>query len=78
MIENGAENKVKTGVIVVAVGGRVLKPDGIFGYDGNQVITHLELEAMLKQGKPAAKNVVMIQCVGSRCKKGLIAPESAV
>ncbi len=67
--ENGAENKIKTGIIIVAVGGRVLKPEGLLGYDGNKVITHLELESMLKQGAPAAKDAVMIQCVGSRCEE---------
>ncbi len=61
------ENRVKTGVIVVAIGGRVLKPEGMYGYDGEKVITHLELEAMLRQGPVQAKNVVIIQCVGSRC-----------
>lgn len=65
--ENGTENKVKTGVIVVAVGARVLKPEGLFGYDGKRVVTHFELEAMMRQGGPMAKNVAMIQCVGSRC-----------
>ena len=67
--ENGEENKVKAGIIVVAIGGRVLKPEGLYGYDGEKIITHLELEAMLKQGLPEAKNVVMIQCVGSRCEE---------
>ncbi|MFZ5867256.1 MAG: CoB--CoM heterodisulfide reductase iron-sulfur subunit A family protein [Thermodesulfobacteriota bacterium] len=65
--EKGAENQVKAGVIIVAIGARVLKPDGLFGYNGKSVITHLELEGLLKQGAPAAKNVVMVQCVGSRC-----------
>ena len=65
--DNGTENKIKTGVIVVAVGARVLKPTGLMGYDGDKVVTHLELEAMLKQGAAAPKNVVMVQCVGSRC-----------
>lgn len=64
--KNGSDTQLKTGVIVVAVGGRVLKPEGMYSYDGEKVITHLELEARFKQGKPAAKNVVMIQCVGSR------------
>jgi heterodisulfide reductase subunit A2 len=64
--KNGSDTQVKTGVIVVAVGGRVLKPEGMYSYDGERVITHLELEALFKQGKPTAKNVVMIQCVGSR------------
>jgi heterodisulfide reductase subunit A2 len=65
--ENGSETKIKTGIIIVAVGGRVLKPEGLHGYDGNKVVTHLELESMLKQGLPPAKDTVMIQCVGSRC-----------
>lgn len=63
---NGSENKVKTGVLVVAVGAQVLNPNGLFGYDGQKVVTHLELEAMLQQGIPDAKKVVIIQCVGSR------------
>jgi len=67
--KNGEEKSLKTGVIVVAVGGRVLKPEGLFGYDGDKVITHLEFEARMKQGVPAAKNVAMIQCVGSRCSE---------
>lgn len=65
--EKGAEIKLKTGVIIVAVGARVLKPDGIFSYNGQNVVTHLELESMFRQGIPEIKNVVMIQCVGSRC-----------
>lgn len=67
--ENGTESKIKAGVVVVAVGARVLKPEGLFSYDGEKVITHLELEAMLKQGISRPKNVVMIQCVGSRCEE---------
>jgi heterodisulfide reductase subunit A2 len=67
--EQGSESKIKAGVIVVAVGARVLKPQGLFGYDGEKVITHLELEAMLKQGVSQPKNVVMVQCVGSRCEE---------
>jgi heterodisulfide reductase subunit A2 len=67
--DNGTESKIKAGVIVVAVGARVLKPQGLFGYDGEKVITHYELEAMLKQGASKPKNVAMIQCVGSRCEE---------
>ncbi len=59
--------KVDLGVIVVATGARALVPEGLFGYDGRRVITQLELEERLKQGlDPAIRNVVMIQCVGSR------------
>ncbi len=67
--DNGEEQKVKAGAIIVAVGARPLKPEGLYGYDGEKVITHLELEALLKNGSSDAKKVVMIQCVGSRCRE---------
>ncbi len=67
--DNGTESKINAGVIVVAVGARVLKPEGLFSYDGEKVITHIELEAMLKQGVSQPKNVVIVQCVGSRCEE---------
>lgn len=65
--EKSSELKIKTGVIVVAIGARVLIPSGMYGYEGKSVITHLELERMLGQGSIPARSVVMIQCVGSRC-----------
>jgi len=59
--------KIDIGVIVVATGGRAFVPEGLYGYDGKRVITQLEMEKLLKDGlKPGIKNVVMIQCVGSR------------
>jgi heterodisulfide reductase subunit A len=67
--ENGQDAKVKAGVIIVAIGARALKPEGLFEYDGKKVITHLELESIMKRGAPKAQNIVMIQCVGSRCKE---------
>lgn len=63
---DGSEDKIKTGVIIVAIGARVLKPEGLYNYDGEKVITHLELEAALKQGPQDLQNVVMIQCAGAR------------
>jgi heterodisulfide reductase subunit A len=64
--ETGSKN-IDFGVIIVGTGGRSFVPEGLYGYDGNRVITQLDLEEMLKQGlDPAIKNVVMIQCVGSR------------
>jgi heterodisulfide reductase subunit A2 len=65
--EKGEENKVSTGIIIVAVGARVLKPVGMYGYDAEKVITHHELEAWQKADSVTAKNIAMIQCVGSRC-----------
>jgi heterodisulfide reductase subunit A len=59
--------KIDFGVIIVATGARLFVPEGLFGYDGERVITQLELEKRLKDGLAlGTKNVVMIQCVGSR------------
>lgn len=59
--------KIDIGVIVVASGARAFVPEGLYGYDGKRVITQLEMEKLLKKGlDPGIKNIVMIQCVGSR------------
>jgi heterodisulfide reductase subunit A2 len=67
-IETGSGvKKIDIGVIVVATGGRPFVPEGLYNYDGKRVVTQLEMEKLLKAGlDPAIKNVVMIQCVGSR------------
>jgi len=58
---------IDIGVIVVAVGGAPFVPHGMYGYDGQTVITQFELEQRLKEGPdPEIKNIVMIQCVGIR------------
>ncbi|MCL5123065.1 MAG: FAD-dependent oxidoreductase [Deltaproteobacteria bacterium] len=67
--EKDSESKIKCGVIIVAIGAQALKPEGLFNYDGNKVITHLELESKLKNGDVGATNIGIIQCVGSRCKE---------
>jgi heterodisulfide reductase subunit A len=72
--DNGTESKINAGVIVVAVGARVLKPEGLLNYDGEKVITHLELEAMLKKGGSQPKNVVIVQCVGSVRRAHILLP----
>ncbi|MFZ0929146.1 MAG: FAD-dependent oxidoreductase, partial [Syntrophobacteraceae bacterium] len=63
---NGSNAQFPTGVIVVATGAQVFKPTGLYGYDGRNVMTQLELEEVLKAKTFAAQNVVMIQCVGAR------------
>ncbi|MBW1786295.1 MAG: CoB--CoM heterodisulfide reductase iron-sulfur subunit A family protein, partial [Deltaproteobacteria bacterium] len=64
--DTGTKN-IDLGVIVVATGARTLVPEGLYGYDGQRVITQEELEGRLKTGlDPTVKHVVMIQCVGSR------------
>lgn len=56
----------KVGCIVVAIGATPLVPEGIFGYDGDFVITQNELEARFGAGALADSRVVMIQCAGAR------------
>jgi heterodisulfide reductase subunit A len=64
--ESGLKN-IDIGVIIVATGARALVPEGLYSYDGQRVITQLELEQRLKEGLDKnVKSVVMIQCVGSR------------
>ena len=62
------EKKVKHGVIIVATGGNEHTPDEyLFGKD-KRIVTQLQLEDMLSgtESLSGVKNVVMIQCVGSR------------
>ncbi|MDZ7762670.1 MAG: CoB--CoM heterodisulfide reductase iron-sulfur subunit A family protein [Desulfovermiculus sp.] len=56
----------EVGCIVVATGALPLTPEGKYGYNGQDVITQMELESRLKQGEVNAQRVVMIQCVGAR------------
>jgi heterodisulfide reductase subunit A2 len=63
------ESKVKCGAVIVAIGAQPFKPEGLYSYDGQKVLTHIELESRLKDGTVDAKNIAMIQCVGSRCKE---------
>lgn len=63
---NGTGKEFVAGVIIVATGGSSLKPVDLYGYDGKNVITQMELEERLKAGALKAKSIVMIQCVGAR------------
>jgi len=59
----------KVGCIVAATGAFPLIPEkGLLGYNSKTVITQMELEQRLKKGSVDAKNIVMIQCAGSRNK----------
>jgi len=60
------ERLLRAGVIIVATGAGTFKPVGMYNYDGENVITQMELERMLKEGRLNADTVVMIQCVGAR------------
>jgi heterodisulfide reductase subunit A2 len=59
---------LKVGAIIVAVGSSLLDPQGLFNYDGKNVITQFELESLLKESIKN-ENIVMIQCAGSRNKE---------
>jgi len=63
---DGTVEQETVGCIVVATGAVPFKPEGLFGYDGRNVITQIELEERLRDGPLDAKHVVMIQCVGAR------------
>jgi heterodisulfide reductase subunit A len=68
---SGEEEKIESGVIIVATGGVEYKPkEYLYGkHDG--VVTQLEFEELLAKDPHAArktKNIVMIQCVGCRTK----------
>ncbi|MFO8032252.1 MAG: CoB--CoM heterodisulfide reductase iron-sulfur subunit A family protein [Desulfohalobiaceae bacterium] len=55
------------GCIAVATGAVPLTPqDGLLGYDGEQVITQMDLEKRLQNPDFAPQRVVMIQCAGAR------------
>lgn len=65
----GAVHEITFGVVVVATGAREYQPkEYLYGTD-ERILTQLQLDDMLKNGAAAAqraKNVVFIQCVGSR------------
>ena len=66
-IKKGEESIQETvGCIVVAVGAVPLIEEGLFGYNGKNVITQMELEKQLKSGQFKAQKIVMIQCAGAR------------
>jgi heterodisulfide reductase subunit A len=63
----GTISEVATGAIIVATGASELVPTGYFGYGTDpRIITQLQLDRILHEGKLDAKTIVMIQCVGSR------------
>jgi len=68
-ITQGSEKKeVDHGIVIVATGGEEYRPNEyLYGKDPS-VLTQLELEKRLAVGdEEKYGNVVMIQCVGSRC-----------
>ncbi|WP_347491048.1 FAD-dependent oxidoreductase [Desulfoscipio sp. XC116] len=64
-LTNGIQ--IKHGVTVVAIGGREYKPVEYLYGQSNRVMTLLEMEENIAQGKlKDIRNIVLINCVGSR------------
>jgi heterodisulfide reductase subunit A len=64
------EEEYEHGVVIVCTGGVEHKPNEYLYGQNERVLTQSEFENKLADGDKkvaAAKNVVMIQCVGSRC-----------
>ena len=67
--QNTNARNLEVGAIIVAVGTSLLDAKGLFSYDGNKRITQYELEPKLKNKELNAKDIIMIQCAGSRNDK---------
>ncbi|MFX1568028.1 MAG: CoB--CoM heterodisulfide reductase iron-sulfur subunit A family protein [Promethearchaeota archaeon] len=66
ILHNNDSVEIKAGAIIVATGAQVLSPEGFYNYNGNNIISQLELEGLLKENPINSKNITMIQCVGCR------------
>jgi heterodisulfide reductase subunit A len=74
--QNGTNQNLNVGAVIIATGADVYRPEGDFGYGKfSHVMTNLELEQNLKSSKPLQfsfkrpKKAVYILCVGSRTLK---------
>lgn len=69
-LRNGESTRtVEHGVAIIATGAKEYKPDEYLYGEHEAVLTHLELDDLFRNNDPRieqAKNVVFIQCVGSR------------
>jgi heterodisulfide reductase subunit A len=69
ILHENQEKEMEHGVVVVATGALGYEPtEYMYGKDG-RIVTEMELEKLLAEKKIKPKNVVMIQCVGSRGEK---------
>lgn len=58
----GNDRRFDVGAIIVATGGQVQQPYGLYRYGTSKVITQLELEGVLAKGDLQAEQMVMILC----------------
>jgi heterodisulfide reductase subunit A len=63
---NGEDKELSHGVVIVATGGTEYRPQEYMYGEDEGVVTQLDFENMLAEGKTDVNSVVMIQCVGSR------------
>jgi heterodisulfide reductase subunit A len=67
LAEPEGNTNLRVGVVVLAMGARVLFPQGLYGYGTlKNVMTQMEMERQFATGKPACRTAVFIQCVGAR------------
>jgi heterodisulfide reductase subunit A len=67
-----ASEVIDHGVVVLATGAKESPPQEYLYGEHPAVVTHLEMDDILRQGDPRldqAENIVFIQCVGSRDEK---------
>jgi heterodisulfide reductase subunit A len=73
-LEGREENNLKVGIIALAIGAEVLKPNGYFYYGQQKgVVTNHELEGMLLNNEIEAgkkESFCFVLCVGAREKEG--------
>jgi heterodisulfide reductase subunit A len=68
--DEGGEKKISAGAVVVATGAEEFPPEGIFGFNGSDVLTQSMFESLLKRVlNPVVKSITMIQCAGGRSEK---------
>ena len=75
--QEGKEVTLPVGSIVVAIGSDLYDPTGKLGYGSfPNVLTNMEMEKLLRKDAPKltlngkeAKNIVFVQCVGSRSRE---------
>ncbi|MDR0767004.1 MAG: FAD-dependent oxidoreductase, partial [Methanosarcinales archaeon] len=67
MTEDKVSKVMDFGIIIIATGARELKQPGLFGYQENPIVrTQLEFKEAIDKGENSFKNIIFIQCAGSR------------
>jgi len=62
----GEQEKLGCGAVILAVGGSEYRPEEYLCGQDERIMTQLDFDQILAQGRDLPEEVVMIQCVGSR------------